>query len=174
MESLLSIIYCWESKHFFKNYATATWHFTAAMYFRYFSEFSGIKNDSNFFPPFFLTVVVLYTSPSCAFCQVATHIFHTLERLISSDLVNFLTIDSTQNDLPWSFTALAVPSVLYFHPRWVLFKKKNHFFNIFYLKTWAEYSGDFNKFKLIGIMAKIKISPIKILIFGLLFVKSHL
>ena len=91
----------------------------AYVYFRYFSEFSGIKNDSNFFSPFFLTVVVLYTSPSCAFCQVATHIFHTLERLISSDLVNFLTIDSTQNDLPWSFTALAVPSVLYFHPRWV-------------------------------------------------------
>ena len=122
-----------------------------------------IPDTFNFSSSFF-SVVVLYTSPSCAFCQVATHIFHTLERLISSDLVNFLTIDSTQNDLPWSFTALAVPSVLYFHPRWVLFKKRIIFANIFYLKTWAEYSGDFNKFQLIGIMAKIKISPIKILI----------
>lgn len=59
--------------------------------------------------------MVLYTSQSCAFCQVTTHVFETLKRLIPSDLVEFVSIDASANDLPWSFTALAVPSVLYFN-----------------------------------------------------------
>jgi len=61
-------------------------------------------------------VVVLYTGESCAFCQVASHVFQTLKGLISSDLVEFVSVDASANDLPWAFTALAVPSVLYFHP----------------------------------------------------------
>ena len=52
----------------------------------------------------------------CAFCQVASHVFQTLKGLISSDLVEFVSVDASANDLPWAFTALAVPSVLYFHP----------------------------------------------------------
>ena len=62
------------------------------------------------------SVVVLYSSASCAFCQVAGHVFHTLQRLISPDLLKFVSVDASANDLPWAFTALAVPSVLYFHP----------------------------------------------------------
>ena len=65
--------------------------------------------------PFF-PVVVLYTGESCAFCQVASHVFQTLKGLISSELVEFVSVDASANDLPWAFTALAVPSVLYFHP----------------------------------------------------------
>ena len=42
--------------------------------------------------------------------------FQTLKGLISSDLVEFVSVDASANDLPWAFTALAVPSVLYFHP----------------------------------------------------------
>ncbi len=61
-------------------------------------------------------VVLLYTSESCAFCQVASHVFYTLKRLIPADLVEFVSVDASANDLPWAFTALAVPSVLYFHP----------------------------------------------------------
>merc|ERR1740129_1021520 len=61
-------------------------------------------------------VVVLYTGESCAFCQVASHVFQTLKGLISSELVEFVSVDASANDLPWAFTALAVPSVLYFHP----------------------------------------------------------
>jgi len=63
-----------------------------------------------------MPVVVLYTGESCAFCQVASHVFQTLKGLISSDLVEFVSVDASANDLPWAFTALAVPSVLYFHP----------------------------------------------------------
>jgi len=61
-------------------------------------------------------VVLLYKTESCGFCTVATHVFHTLKRLISSDLLDFVTVQAGQNDLPWAFTALAVPSVLYFPP----------------------------------------------------------
>ena len=68
-------------------------------------------NEKAFFP-----VVVLYTGESCAFCQVASHVFQTLKGLISSELVEFVSVDASANDLPWAFTALAVPSVLYFHP----------------------------------------------------------
>ena len=68
-------------------------------------------NEKAYFP-----VVVLYTGESCAFCQVASHVFQTLKGLISSELVEFVSVDASANDLPWAFTALAVPSVLYFHP----------------------------------------------------------
>ena len=61
-------------------------------------------------------MVLLYKTESCGFCTVATHVFHTLKRLISSDLLDFVTVQAGQNDLPWAFTALAVPSVLYFPP----------------------------------------------------------
>ena len=64
----------------------------------------------------YFPVVVLYTGESCAFCQVASHVFQTLKGLISSELVEFVSVDASANDLPWAFTALAVPSVLYFHP----------------------------------------------------------
>ncbi len=64
----------------------------------------------------FFSVVVLYTSSICAFCSVANHVFLIVKRLISPDLVKFTTIDASQNDLPWAFTALSVPSVLFFHP----------------------------------------------------------
>ena len=59
-------------------------------------------------------MVLLYKTESCGFCSVATHIFHTLKRVISSDLLDFVTVEAGANDLPWAFTALAVPSVLYF------------------------------------------------------------
>ena len=75
------------------------------------SVFWKAVNEKAHFP-----VVVLYTGESCAFCQVASHVFQTLKGLISSELVEFVSVDASANDLPWAFTALAVPSVLYFHP----------------------------------------------------------
>lgn len=60
-------------------------------------------------------MIVLYKTKTCAFCSVASHVFHSVKRLISPKLVKFVTIDASENDLPWAFTALAVPSILYFH-----------------------------------------------------------
>lgn len=62
-----------------------------------------------------VSVIVLYKTKTCAFCSVASHVFHSVKRLISPELVKFVAIDASENDLPWAFTALAVPSVLYFH-----------------------------------------------------------
>lgn len=62
-------------------------------------------------------VVLFYTSPSCGFCSSISHIFHTVRALlidvIRDDIV-FYTVNAMSNDLPWSFTALSVPSILFF------------------------------------------------------------
>lgn len=63
-------------------------------------------------------VVLLYHTPTCVFCSVASHVFHTVREVVlqQDEIVTFLTVDASSNDLPWSYTALSVPSILFFGP----------------------------------------------------------
>ena len=63
-------------------------------------------------------LLLLYVAPSCGFCTAATRAFHAVRRYFSlgknSDpIINFSTINTSNNDLPWSFTAFSTPSVIY-------------------------------------------------------------
>jgi len=61
--------------------------------------------------------VVLYTSPFCTHCTVASHVVHTVQRLLHPVHllgIRFFTVDATRNDLPVQFTALSYPTVLVF------------------------------------------------------------
>ena len=105
-----SCAFCQVAIHVFQNIPKNA-KITVYFYQKKASVFWKAVNEKTHFP-----VVVLYTGESCAFCQVASHVFQTLKGLISSELVEFVSVDASANDLPWAFTALAVPSVLYFHP----------------------------------------------------------
>jgi len=68
-----------------------------------------------------LNVVLLYHTRSCAFCTAASSAaasFHTVKRIVSTRKggarVKFVSVDAAHNDLPWEFTALSVPTVLFF------------------------------------------------------------
>ncbi len=60
--------------------------------------------------------VLLYTSRSCGACPSFAHVFHSVQRLLApaAGEVEFFSVDAGSNDLPWHFTALSVPSVLFF------------------------------------------------------------
>merc|ERR1712203_493975 len=56
---------------------------------------------------------------------MGAHVFHTVSRLFSENSgqshidyvktnISFVTIDAAENDLPWEFTALSVPTILFF------------------------------------------------------------
>ncbi|XP_046403393.1 thioredoxin domain-containing protein 11 [Ischnura elegans] len=68
-------------------------------------------------------VVVLYHSPSCAFCSSVWHIFLTVARIfttntsgkeVSNSSIIFARIDGDANDLPWEYTMESFPSILFF------------------------------------------------------------
>ncbi len=60
-------------------------------------------------------VMLLYTSRSCGACASVAHAFHAVGRLLSaSDGLQLYTVDAGANDLPWHFSALTVPSVIFF------------------------------------------------------------
>ena len=67
-----------------------------------------------------LNVVLLYHTRSCAFCTAASSAaasFHAVNRIVSGNggaRVKFVSVDAAHNDLPWEFTALSVPTVLFF------------------------------------------------------------
>ena len=83
-----------------------------------------------------LNVVLLYQTKSCAFCTAASSAaaaFHSVMRIVTGgggsgdhspgskkrpngiqSKIKFVTIDAAHNDLPWEFTALSVPTVLFF------------------------------------------------------------
>ena len=64
-------------------------------------------------------LLLLYLSPSCGFCTAATRAFHAVRRVfnvsksLDDAILNFSTINISNNDLPWSFTAFSTPSVIY-------------------------------------------------------------
>jgi len=64
------------------------------------------------------SVVLLYTSRTCGVCPAVAHAFHSVRLLLDpvSAAVDFAVVDSAVNDLPWQFTALSTPSVLFFPP----------------------------------------------------------
>ncbi|KAG8236018.1 hypothetical protein J437_LFUL015969, partial [Ladona fulva] len=68
-------------------------------------------------------VVVLYHSPSCAFCSSIWHVYLTVARIfttkpcgeeIQNSGIIFARIDGDANDLPWEFTMDSYPSILFF------------------------------------------------------------
>ncbi|XP_071442293.1 thioredoxin domain-containing protein 11 [Hetaerina americana] len=68
-------------------------------------------------------VVVLYHSPSCAFCSSVWHIFLTVARIfttspngieVTNSSITFARIDGDANDLPWEYTMDSYPSILFF------------------------------------------------------------
>ena len=67
-----------------------------------------------------LNVVLLYHTRSCAFCTAASSAaasFHAVNRIVSGSgaaRAKFVSVDAAHNDLPWEFTALSVPTVLFF------------------------------------------------------------
>jgi len=61
-------------------------------------------------------VVVLYRTAACAFCSAqATQAFHSVSQIFQSlNLpLKFVAFDAASSDLPWQFTALSVPTILY-------------------------------------------------------------
>ena len=80
-------------------------------------NFNEVVMDPN------VNVVLLYKTSSCAFCSSGSpsaQVFHTVARVFNgSDIhtegkLRFVMIDATVNDLRWHFTALSVPTVLFF------------------------------------------------------------
>ena len=65
-----------------------------------------------------VNIVLLYRTTACAFCAAAspvTQVFHSVHRILKSLLhIKFVAVDANFNDLPWHFTALSVPTVLFF------------------------------------------------------------
>jgi len=61
------------------------------------------------------STVLFYTSSFCSHCTAVSHIFHAVSRLLGGvGGVQFRMVDATRNDLPWQFTALAYPTVIFF------------------------------------------------------------
>ena len=63
-------------------------------------------------------LLLLYVSPSCGFCAAASRAFHSIQNFFkvskpSDTILNFSTINTSNNDLPWSFTAFSTPSVIF-------------------------------------------------------------
>ena len=63
-------------------------------------------------------LLLLYISPSCGFCAAASRAFHAIRKFFaasksSDSILNFSTINTSNNDLPWSFTAFSTPSVIF-------------------------------------------------------------
>jgi len=60
------------------------------------------------------STVLFYSSTFCTYCSVASFVFHTVARLLADVGLQFKIVDASKNDLPWQYTALAYPSVLFF------------------------------------------------------------
>ncbi|XP_026479698.1 thioredoxin domain-containing protein 11-like [Ctenocephalides felis] len=61
------------------------------------------------------TVVVLYYSPFCGFCQYAWHIFLYVSHLLKSiSKISFVRIDMDYNDVPWQLTMDDLPTITIF------------------------------------------------------------
>ena len=63
-------------------------------------------------------LLLLYVAPSCGFCSAAVRAFHSVQKFLSlpkttSPVIQFSTINTSTNDLPWSFTAFTTPAVIY-------------------------------------------------------------
>jgi len=63
------------------------------------------------------STVLFYTSSFCSQCTVASFVMHSVARMLDQagiDDIQFRMLDSTRNDPPVQFTALAYPSVIFF------------------------------------------------------------
>jgi len=63
------------------------------------------------------STVLLYTSSFCSQCTVASYVIHSVANMLNQagiDDIQFRMMDSTRNDPPVQFTALAYPSVIFF------------------------------------------------------------
>ena len=63
-------------------------------------------------------LLLLYVAPSCGFCAAASRAFHSVQKFFtlqktSEPIIQFSTIKTSSNDLPWSFTAFTTPSVIF-------------------------------------------------------------
>jgi len=64
------------------------------------------------------STVLFYTSSFCSHCTAVSYVFHSVSRLLADVTeIQFKVMDATRNDLPWQFTALAYPTVLFFPQR---------------------------------------------------------
>ena len=63
------------------------------------------------------SVVLLYTSSYCSQCSVAGHVLHAVSAVLQDagvEDVEFRMMESTRNDPPLQYTALAYPSIIFF------------------------------------------------------------